>query len=487
MVLGQSGQDALAPVPETVDVGPGTENRQYQHVLAVAASQELRLTRHAALRKRPGYDLTDPWLAPSNEADAGGGGSSSSAAAHRSVGQWVLGMPCRLMGTGEVVAFLGLDGSGSGTNMCRVRLLDGNIAAHASQYLLPMPTRPARQGDWAYAVDLKGEQAKLNGRRGLCGLTGILAGRSEQRGLWVMFETSDPASPPEMALLADGNLVALPGPPQGAPRTPWEARLAALPGVGGAPLALTDESVQEQRLALLSGPPEQDKDSASDAGSVDLSGSSDSEAGDGDAAESAERNIGGAGSSQRFVPTVGDLVTARTLDRGSAGPASGGGLRHGRVQCVQGHDTGATVTVRLLNEGSLAGEVAEFPAASLVAVSEDELVLNAVCSGCAAAEPEEELLMCEHFGKKCLGCAHLGCLTPELKVVPKGAWLCEPCGGPGSVTSGSCSRKRGRNHAAAEVDLAKAPAKGASIGHAKAKAKAAPKGKQQPKKKAKSA
>merc|ERR1711869_90762 len=68
-------------------------------------------------------------------------------------------------------------------------------------------------------------------------------------------------------------------------------------------------------------------------------------------------------------------------------------------------------------------------AKDLSLVSEKDLGLAAVCQHCEAAEPEEELLMCEHFSTSCLGCAHLGCLSPPLKKVPKGPWLCQLCGG----------------------------------------------------------
>ena len=68
-------QAELVAVSETLR-SDEKENRQYQQVLCVAESQESRLARFGALRKRPGYDVSDPWLVVG--ADDGGRDRSSS-------------------------------------------------------------------------------------------------------------------------------------------------------------------------------------------------------------------------------------------------------------------------------------------------------------------------------------------------------------------------------------------------------------------------
>jgi len=342
-----------------------------------------------------------------------------------------------------------------------------------------------------------GDQARFNGRRGLCGLTGVLSGTCERPGLWVMFEPSDPTCPPEIALLSEANLVALPSPPPGAPHTPWEARRTALPPAvsSGPPLALTDEAAQEERLAIVDGPRGQQPDSASDAGSIDLTGDEDdsSEAGGDD------RGDGPLGD---FVASVGDLVSVRTLDE--VGTRRGNEtIRHGRVDGLRGSGGGATAIVRLLPVGPDPGGSADFVMASLEPAEEDQLILGAVCAGCDSAEPEEELLMCEGFGRQCLCCAHIGCLQPALKAVPKGPWMCQHCGGLSTIVASATPRKRARDSDADVTDggraatlprvhETKANAKGKTkaVASAPAKAKggsAKSKARQEPKKKTKPA
>merc|ERR1740123_2265872 len=159
MALVPQGQLALAHTPEHA-VDWERESRQYQHLLSVAESQEQRLARCAALRTSPGYDLSDPWLVDaSNKKTAG-------------VQQQLLpGAPCRLVGSGEIAAYLGVREDGG----CSMRLANGTEALRARSRILPLPTQPARQGDWAYPVNLQGQQAQYHGSKGLCGLGGIIS------------------------------------------------------------------------------------------------------------------------------------------------------------------------------------------------------------------------------------------------------------------------------------------------------------------------
>jgi len=281
---------------------------------------------------------------------------------------------------------------------CRVREPSGNIATHARRSLLPMPTRAARQGDWALPVGLSGELSKLNGMRGICGLVGQFP--SGDRGIWVSFEPADPTHPPQCTLLAEANLVSLPTPPAGAPRTPWETRALALPSSSSLP-ALMDESLMESRLALFHG----DDDGEDDDASVELSDSSEEE---------------------ELVLAPGALVSLVTE---LAKPEAT--RRYWRVEKLQGEGDLAFAVVRLLN--GRAGTEITHKAKDLSLVSEKDLGLASVCQHCNAAEPENELLMCEHFSTSCLGCAHISCLSPPLKKVPKGQWFCQLCRGGGAL------------------------------------------------------
>jgi len=197
--------------------------------------------RHAALRKSPGYDLSDPWLVK---------GPADGAAAGDPFLRLVVGAPCQMVGTGEIVGYLG---PGQGTSgECRVRPRTGNIITCPRSSLLPLPTRQACQGEWAMATNLSGPQAYLNGQRGMCGLAGTVEGTERISGMWVMFEAADSTQAPHMALIAETNLAALPGPGAGAALTPWESR--SLPftnslatASGDAPPALVDEGALEKQ------------------------------------------------------------------------------------------------------------------------------------------------------------------------------------------------------------------------------------------------
>lgn len=384
------GQAALAPEPEILSLGTESENRQYQQILSVAASQETRLIIHKGIRRRPGYDLKDPWLVVGDEDDSGGNKRSR-------YEKLVPGVPCLVMGSRTPVAYLGpVDGV---EGECHVRELGGRTARQLRKHLMPMPTRPALQGDWALPVGLTGEQTNLNGRRGICGLVGQF--QSGGRGIWVSFEPAESTHPPEFVLLAEDNLVALPTPPAGAPRTPWETRSLALRSSSSLPM-LADESAMENQLALRD---DNDDGEDDDDASVELSDSSDDE---------------------DLVLAVGALVA---LHRDLAKPT--GGQRYWRVEKLQGEGDSAVVVIRLLN-GKQSGELT-CKAKDLSLVSEKEIGLASTCQHCKAAEPEHELLMCEHFSTSCLGCAHIGCLTPPLKKVPRGSWFCRHCADGGGM------------------------------------------------------
>merc|ERR1712136_372004 len=64
---------------------------------------------------------------------------------------------------------------------------------------------------------------------------------------------------------------------------------------------------------------------------------------------------------------------------------------------------------------------------ALVAVSENSLVLQSVCRKCCVMAPEDQLIMCEAFGKTCLTSMHIGCLEVPLTEVPSGPWFCSRC------------------------------------------------------------
>jgi len=378
-----AAQAAMAPEPEALSLGSETENRQYQQVLSVAASQERRLVSHKAIRRRPGYDLNDPWLVVGDEDGAVG----------RKRGRYeklVPGVPCLVVGCSRLVAYIGqVDAE---DDQCQVREMNGLITKHHRSMLMPMPTRPARQGDWALPVGLNGEQSRLNGRRGICGLVGeFLSGGT---GFWISFEPADPTHQPEFTLLAESNLVTLPSPPPGAPRTPWEKKALALPASSPLP-ALTDESAMECQLALCNDDDDEDDDDAS----AELSDSGDEE---------------------ELILAPGALV-ALQKDFDTAGSCK----RYCRVEKLQGQGEMLSAVVRLLDGRQ--GSEATYKSEELKLVSEKEMGLNATCEYCNAAEPEAELLMCEHFSTSCLGCAHMGCLTPPLKKVPKGQWFCRLC------------------------------------------------------------
>jgi len=60
-------------------------------------------------------------------------------------------------------------------------------------------------------------------------------------------------------------------------------------------------------------------------------------------------------------------------------------------------------------------------------ISEDELVDQAECLVCGLGMPEKTLVLCENFGKLCLGCCHTACSNPPMAAVPDGPWICSMC------------------------------------------------------------
>ena len=250
-------QLSCAPPAETLCLRENAEeeaqdNWQYQNLLSVASSQQQRLEQHGALRKCPGYDLSDPWLVASSDADGVKPGKAREFARIT-----IPGMPCQLVGeAARIVAYLGAAspaqaGSKSAhSQACNVRLPEGTVTTYPRSKLLPLPTRPACQGDWALAVDLKGPLEHLNGFRCVCGIGARTA--SKEVGFWVMFEPQELGVKPHLELLPRSNLVALAGPPPGSCQTPWEARLASIAPEAFARLAqedLADEAAAEARRA----------------------------------------------------------------------------------------------------------------------------------------------------------------------------------------------------------------------------------------------
>lgn len=448
-----AAQAVLTPIAESLNLGRDADNRQYQHILNVAASQENRLARHAALRRCPGYNLDDPWLVVGDE-DLPVGKKRKG-----NFPNLVLGVPCMVVGGKAVVAYLGPDSSDQ--SQCRVRELDGRMATHSRKNLLPMPTRSARQGDWALPVGLTGDQASLNGKRGLCGLVGQFSGPPPiKTGFWISFEPSDPTFPPENVLIAEENLVTLPTPPAGAPQTPWETK-AISNSSSSSLLRLVDESIIDNQLAIR----HCDENENGDDSSAELSDGSED---DDDA----------------LVMALGALVEI-------VGPKSKpriGQDRYGRVETLQGE----SVVVRLLD--GRRGEEVRCKTCDLTLVRERDLGVAATCQHCKTAEPDDDanLLMCEHFSTSCLGCAHLACLSPPLKKVPKGPWYCQACVPRKSIsqapalTNGETASKKPdtkvKEKAAPEAPTkGKASAKASSSSKESAKAKPAAKKKQKTK------
>jgi len=419
MALVPQGQLALAQTPEQ-SIDRERENRQYQHLLSVAESQEQRLARFAALRTSPGYDLSDPWLVDASDKKAAGAQQ-----------ELLLGAPCRLVGSGEIAAYLGVREDGGG---CSMRLADGTEALRARGRILPLPTQPARQGDWVYPVNLQGTQVQYHGRKGLCGLGGIISGPPRRQGFWVSFEPSDETLPPEVVLIDIDHLVTLPLSGTGTTITPWEARCSVggrnLPALLDGVPALTDERAKEEQLMLRYGECADDEESV--AGSVAIS--SEGEQGD----EAKADNDDDDNDETNLELSEGCLVRL-TLD---------GRLHHARVE--RGSSI-ATICAKVCVLDSANGRDAAFevPWAHLTPVSEDDLVLSAVCRVCGSAEPETSLVLCDNFAKACLFGIHLACCSPPLTAVPEGAWLCQAC------NSGSASSSSAANGATATATALK--------------------------------
>jgi len=209
---------------EQVDFGRDADSRLYQRVLSVATSQERRLALHGALRRSPGYDLSDPFI--------------DDARSH----VLPFGAPCQLVGDSEVVAFCGVDPMFP--ELWRVKRLHGQVLSCRRELVLPLPAQAAQQGDWALAVDLDAERDTLHGRRGFCGIQG---GRGHGHGFWVSFEPDEPCFPPDIVFVEARHLVTIPV-ARGLPQTPWEAKYSSLQDEGDP--ELVDEAAVEARLAV---------------------------------------------------------------------------------------------------------------------------------------------------------------------------------------------------------------------------------------------
>lgn len=424
------GQAGLTPQSETWALAfEAEEPRQYQHILSVAESQEQRLSRYAALRKSPGYDLSDPWL---DVGDSKGGCSRQ---------RLVPGAPCRLVGGGDIVAYLGPGPDGG----CRVRFADGSEAVRARDRLLPLPTRAARQGDWAFPVDLIDSQVQYHGRRGLCTIGGFIPGTTRRAAFWVSFEPADPTHPPEQVLFEETHLMTLPTPSTGAVVTPWEAKFAAgKPALLALDLPpLPDEAAVEQQLMLRDDDDEDDDTS----GSVDLGGDSDN--------SEAEED-------RKSMPATlacGSLVQV-FVD---------GKKQYACVEFLYGKKRYATIKLldRKRPDGTPCDSTQEEVSSALTVVQGDDLVLGAVCMMCGVADPEPDLMLCENFAKSCLGSAHIRCLKPPLSAVPEDAWFCERCVILGKRRASSAAPSGSGQLDGREMNK--------SSGKAKAKAKSEPK------------
>merc|ERR1712060_909594 len=98
-------------------------------------------------------------------------------------------------------------------------------------------------------------------------------------------------------------------------------------------------------------------------------------------------------------------------------------MQYGRIEKLQK----THATVKFLEHGDLSQDTKDVVVTALSLTTADRLALNASCSVCSSAEPEDELLMCDGFGETCLNCYHIGCHSPPLDAVPKDAWLCKGC------------------------------------------------------------
>jgi len=238
-------------------------------------------------------------------------------------------------------------------------------------------------------------------------------------------------------LIDKDNLVTLPSPGTGATITPWEARNSAggrnLPALLDGVPALTDERAKEEQLMLRYG--ECDDDEESVAGSVAISSEEEE---DDEAAAEKDDNV-----EKNLELSEGCLVRL-TLD---------GRLHQARVE--SGSSTGTICAkVCILDSANGRDSAFEVPWAHLTPVSEDDLVLSAVCRICGSAEPETSLVLCDNFAKACLYGIHLACCSPPLTAVPEGEWLCQACK---SNSASSSSAANGTTATAVALEKDKPP------------------------------
>ena len=207
-----------AAVPLTVDFGRRADNRQYKRVLSVVQSQVKRLCTHGVLGDTTEYDLTDPWIDDS-----------------RASYPMMLGGPFLVLGAhgddvhgGQLASYLGV---ADGEAQCRMWPIFGEHAfsVHRNR-LVPVPVRPARQGEWALLVNAVETHRYLVGRRGLCGaranftstaVANLGYGTECCAAFWVNFEPPQPDWACDVVCLPAHCLVAFPG---GGELTPWEQK-----------------------------------------------------------------------------------------------------------------------------------------------------------------------------------------------------------------------------------------------------------------------
>jgi len=100
LALRPDSQHALAHRPEITPATRDSETAQYKNVLAVAVSQEQRLSRNGAVRRGAGYDMTDPFMVATSEMDFTGKPCKPLEFAKLEVP----GLPCQVVGDTTVVA-----------------------------------------------------------------------------------------------------------------------------------------------------------------------------------------------------------------------------------------------------------------------------------------------------------------------------------------------------------------------------------------------
>jgi len=211
---------------------------QYRRIATCVLSQEERLLNSGRIRKKTGYDMSDPWL---ND--------------DRSDERLVHGAPIGLIGTGKVASYMGPIAGSMGLHKAHCLGSGPSLSLPRSAFM-PLPTRPPQTGEWAVAMGLMLEEARFNGECGFCGpagrspvlecdqgASGTTARSAQQHqglSLWVTF--TPPGSSRDLfatMLISVSHLAALPTAPPGTPFAPLDAKVA--PASALPPLADNEE------------------------------------------------------------------------------------------------------------------------------------------------------------------------------------------------------------------------------------------------------